>query len=79
MMKEPLRGCVAHAWPDPMAHAVGDRAFAAPRLTDRNDMRREDSPSCGAAIRVKPRARLCEGINLLDASSCFESAERTPA
>jgi len=30
-------------------------------------IRREPSTSCGAAVRVKPRARLCEGNNIVDA------------
>jgi len=30
------------------------------RLNDSHDMKREHSTSCGAAVRLKPKARLCE-------------------
>ena len=30
------------------------------RLNGSHDLRSDHSPSCGAAIRVKPRVRLCE-------------------
>src|SRR6185436_8286303 len=30
------------------------------------NMRREYSPSCGAATRAKPMGRLCEGIHIVD-------------
>ena len=41
------------------------------------DTRREPSTSCGAAVRFKPRARPCEGNNILEESTIY--ARRFPA
>ena len=36
-------------------------------------------PSCEAAARAKPKGEALRGINILDVSPYFESAERTSA